>query len=255
MKNWFVKSDMDTSTFSEPAKSLLLKNDEDGIALKVTANNETQIVKLLGGKGTNNAFKQVKIGELDFAIKYGSKVLELPFSIKLNDFIAERYPGTENSYSSFASEVTLIDPQNGVRKDHRIFMNNVLDYGGYRFFQSSYDQDEKGTVLSVNSDFWGTWITYIGYFMLFFGLMAIMFTKHSRFADLKRKLEVVKSKKSKLITILLLLLSFNSYSQHQKENLTVKQIDSLLLTTSTCRVVCWLIVNCLGAGSGAPWRP
>ena len=90
-------------------KSQLLKNDEDGIALKVTTNNETQIVKLLGGKGTNNAFKQVKIGGLDFAFKYGSKVLELPFSIKLNDFIADRYPGTENSYSSFASEVTVID--------------------------------------------------------------------------------------------------------------------------------------------------
>ena len=33
-------------------------------------------------------------------------------------------------------------------------MNNVLDYQGYRF-QSSYDQDELGTVLSVNHDFWG----------------------------------------------------------------------------------------------------
>ena len=46
-------------------------------------------------------------------------------------------------------------------------MNNVMDHGGYRFFQSSYDpKDELTTILSVNHDFWGTWITYIGYIFL-----------------------------------------------------------------------------------------
>ena len=45
-------------------------------------------------------------------------------------------------------------------------MNNILNYGGFRFFQSSYDKDEKGTVLSVNHDKWGTIVTYIGYIFL-----------------------------------------------------------------------------------------
>ena len=128
-------------------------------------------------------------------------------------------------------------------------MNNVLDYKGYRFFQSSFDPDEKGTVLSVNHDFWGTSITYFGYFMLYFALMAIMFTKHSRFADLKRKLEVVKNKKAKLLTILVLLFSFSGFAQnhdghnhsatenhedhanaamHVRQVPTEKQLDSLL---------------------------
>jgi hypothetical protein len=49
--------------------------------------------------------------------------------------------------------------------------------------------------------------------MLFFGLMAIMFTKHSRFADLKRKLENVKKKKEKLITILVLMISMSGFAQ------------------------------------------
>ena len=62
---------------------------------------------------------------MDFAFKYGSKVIELPFNIKLNDFIAERYPGTENSYSSFASEVTVLDEEEG-DFDYRIYMNNIL---------------------------------------------------------------------------------------------------------------------------------
>ena len=59
-------------------------------------------------------------------------------------------------------------------------MNHILDYGGFRFFQVGFDPDEKGTQLSVSHDL-GTWITYIGYFLLYFGLMAILFTKSSRF--------------------------------------------------------------------------
>ncbi len=42
-------------------------------------------------------------------------------------------------------------------------MNNILSSGGYRFYQSSYDPDELGTVLSVNHDRWGTSVTYLGY--------------------------------------------------------------------------------------------
>jgi len=52
-------------------------------------------------------------------------------------------------------------------------MNNVLDHGGYRFFQASFDNNEKRTILSVNHDRWGTWVTYFGYFLLYFGLMAM----------------------------------------------------------------------------------
>ena len=139
----------------------------------------------------------------------------MPFKIKLNDFIAQKYPGTEKSYSSFESKVTVQDKE---PFDARIYMNNVLDHGGYRFFQSSFDPDEKGTVLSVNHDFWGTALTYAGYFMLYFAMMAIMFTKYSRFADIKRKLEVVKTKKAKLLTILVLLFSLSGFAQEQEHN-------------------------------------
>ena len=84
--------------------------------------------------------------------------------------------------------------------DYKIFMNNILDHRGYRFFQSSFDPDEKGTILSVNHDYWGTLLTYIGYFLLYFGLMAILFVKGSRFGDLKRQLKKVKAKKAKLLS-------------------------------------------------------
>ena len=215
-------------------KSQLLKNDKDGLVLKVTTNGETQHVGLLGGKGTNGSFKQIKVGGLDFAFKYGSKVLELPFSIKLNDFEAERYPGTERGYSAYSSEVTVLDAK-AEDYDYKIFMNNILDHGGYRFFQSSFDPDEKGTILSVNHDYWGTLITYIGYFMLYFGLMAILFSKHSRFGDLKVRLEKVKAKKAKLLTVMMLCFGLNTFAQehhegdgHNHSKPTKAQIDSIL---------------------------
>jgi cytochrome c-type biogenesis protein CcsB len=187
------------------------KGNNDALVLKLTAEGQEKTVTLIGTKGRVGEPKTVKIGKLDYTFTYGNKVYTLPFSIKLNDFIAQKYPGTERSFSSFESQVTIHDGSSTF--DARIFMNHILDYRGFRFFQSSFDQDEKGTVLSVNHDYWGTLITYIGYFMLFFAMMAIMFTKHSRFADLKRKLEVVKSKKANLLTVLILLFSLNSFAQ------------------------------------------
>ncbi|MDP5157574.1 MAG: cytochrome c biogenesis protein CcsA [Flaviramulus sp.] len=220
-------------------KSQLLKNDEDGVVLKVSTNGETKSIGLLGGMGRNGNFEQITVGGLDFAFKYGSKVLELPFSLKLNDFEAERYPGTERGYSAYSSEVTVIDePKESY--DYKIYMNNILDHGGYRFFQSSFDPDEKGTILSVNHDYWGTLLTYIGYMMLYFGLMAILFSKHSRFGDLKRLLEKVKSKKAKATSIVLLLFSLNSFAQthtaddgHDHTKPLKAQMDSILKANIT----------------------
>ncbi|NJX16759.1 cytochrome c biogenesis protein CcsA [Tamlana crocina] len=219
--------------------SQMLKSNEDGLVLKVTTNGETKKVGLLGGKGTNSQFKQINVGGLDFAFKYGSKVLELPFSIKLNDFEAERYPGTERGYSAYSSEVTVLDERTG-DFDYKIYMNNILDHDGYRFFQSSFDPDEKGTILSVNHDYWGTLITYIGYFMLYFGLMAILFSKHSRFGELKKLLEKVKSKKEKVLGVLVFCFGLSAMAQehsvddgHNHTKTTKTQIDSILKANIT----------------------
>ena len=223
--------------FPEPAKKGVVgfessnnfrgKNEDNVIVLSVKSEGKEQEVTVKGSKGTVGEPKIIKIGKLEFMFSYGSKIYNLPFSIKLNNFVAKKYPGTEKSFSSFESDVTVIDAEK--KFDTQIYMNHVLDYKGFRFFQSSFDPDEKGTVLSVSHDFWGTWITYIGYFLLFFSLMSIMFTKHSRFADLKRKLEVVKTKKANLASILILLFCFNGFAQnHQGNPPTEKQIDSLL---------------------------
>ena len=212
----------------DSANHFKAKEHTDALVLKLTADGQEKTITLLGTKGLVGESQTVKIGKIDYTFFYGNKVYTLPFSIKLNDFIAQKYPGTEKSYSSFESQVTV---RNGTEVfDARVFMNNILDYEGYRFFQSSFDPDEKGTVLSVSHDYWGTIITYIGYFMLYFALMAIMFTKHSRFADLKRKLEVVKTKKANLLPLLLLFLSFGAFAQdhNNAQFLSEKQIDSVI---------------------------
>jgi cytochrome c-type biogenesis protein CcsB len=206
------------------------KRGEDAITLIIKSAGKEEEVTLVGSKGKQGEPKVIKIGQLEFTLSYGSKVYTLPFSLKLNDFIAKKYPGTEKSYSSYESKVTVQDA--GKNSDERIYMNHILDYKGFRFFQASFDPDEKGTVLSVNHDFWGTTITYIGYFLLFFSLMGILFVKGSRFTDLQRKLDNVKRKKAKLSAMIILFLSFNGFGQnhtnHANDLPTPKQIDSIL---------------------------
>ncbi|MGS2726567.1 cytochrome c biogenesis protein CcsA [Psychroserpens sp. BH13MA-6] len=214
-----------TGSFGVVKKSQLLRSREDGLVVDVTANGETKTVNLLGGQYVNGRFEQVKVGGLDVAVKYGSVVKELPFSIKLNDFVAERYPGTEDNFSAFASEVTVIKP-NETPYDYRIYMNNILDEEGYRFFQASFFPDELGTKLSVNHDQWGTWVTYFGYFLLYFGLMAILFAKGTRFADLKRFLDKLKDKRSELLTVSMLCIGMLAYAQEPSDEISVIQ-DSL----------------------------
>jgi cytochrome c-type biogenesis protein CcsB len=211
----------------EPSGDFKPKKGENALTVVIVSNGNKETVTLIGSKGKQGEPKIIKVGQLEFTLSYGSKVYNLPFSIQLNDFIAEKYPGTENSFSAFESKVTVRD---SIEKfDARIYMNHILDYKGYRFFQASFDTDEKGTVLSVNHDFWGTTITYIGYFLLFFCMMAILVTKNTRFSDLKRKLENVKRKKEKLVSILVFLVSIPGFAQEHPHEITkMNYLDSIL---------------------------
>ncbi|HLV47180.1 MAG TPA: cytochrome c biogenesis protein CcsA [Flavobacterium sp.] len=216
-------------------KKLVSNNDfkddqsTDALVLKVTSQGEEKIVTLMGSKGQMGIPETLKLGELGFRLVFGSKVYTTPFKVQLNDFIAEKYPGS-NSYKSFESQVTIIDQNE--QFDARIYMNNILDYKGYRFFQASFFPDESGTVLSVNHDFWGTTITYIGYGLLYLAMLAILFTKNSRFGELTRKLKKLKAKKASLMVLLFTFLSVGSLqAQHQHNTMpTEQQLDSLIQT-------------------------
>ncbi|PCI93561.1 MAG: cytochrome C biogenesis protein [Flavobacteriales bacterium] len=197
------------------------KSGEDALIVDVTCNDLTREVVLFGGQGYISNPTIFQLAGLNFSLTYGAKKIITPFNIRLNDFEMEKYPGSM-SPSSFASEVTLVDNRfGGVEFDQRIFMNNVLDYDGYRLFQSSYDQDELGTVLSVNHDYWGTTITYIGYGFLFLGMILTFFMKKTRFNALRKTIKKLKEQRT-IATVLLIglsaLLPLNSNAQHDHSN-------------------------------------
>ncbi len=224
----------------EVPKNELNEATQDALVVEVATGGEVVQKKVLGGKGSTNFTDQFKVGDLEFMLAYGSKVYELPFALKLNDFIAEKYPGTEKGYASFMSKITVEDER---PFDYDIFMNHVLDHKGYRFFQSSFHPDEKGTILSVNHDQWGTWITYIGYFMLYLGLMGIMFFGKTRFKDLSSALDKLKKKKKAMTAILILgLVGSTSAQEHTLDDghdhnamPTQNQVDSLINATTVSK--------------------
>jgi len=207
------------------------------VTFEIISNGESKTVYVLGGQGVTKSPVVTELAGLKIYLAYGSKEYKLPFSITLNDFIADKYPGTLKNYSAFKSKVT-VNKSDTEFYDYDIFMNNILDEQGYRLFQSSFDGDEKGTILSVNHDFWGTWITYIGYTLLYLGLMAILFDKNTRFSDLKRMLEKVKKKKTTLITMLLVLISFTGFTQNENSHRTKiskEKLDSIIVANAVSK--------------------
>jgi cytochrome c-type biogenesis protein CcsB len=168
----------------------LAKNNLDVVHLKVKDREEREIteafVKIVS---FSPAWTSFTFNDSQYAVTYGPKPIHLPFSLYLNSFELERYPGSQ-SPSSYASEVMVIDK--GEEFPFRIYMNNVLDYRGFRFYQSSYDNDERGTVLSVNQDRPGTYLTYLGYTLLTLGMFLTLFAKGSRFRMLNFKLDKAK---------------------------------------------------------------
>jgi len=146
---------------------------------------------------------------------------ELTLSIKVKNKVNTiKIKG--GSFATFAPKQLSLNGLN-----FRIFMNNVLDFKGFRFFQASYSitPEYEETRLSVNHDLWGTRETYLGYALLFLGLIVIFFNKNSRFTTLSKKLKKIKTKKAQLLILLLFSTGFLS-AQHI--NTTEKGLDSIV---------------------------
>ena len=222
--NNFVFSEFQESgTTSIISKDPKVRNDSNtAVVLDISVNGETKEAYVYGNKGLEGNPSILYFNNLQISSSYGAKEIVVPFKVKLNDFILDKYPGT-NSASSYASEVTVIDPSENVTMDYRIYMNNILDYDGYRFFQSSFDRDEKGTYLSVNSDWWGTIISYIGYALLTLGMILTLFSKKTHFYSLIQKTKKLRAK-SGTFAVIALLVSFSLSAQSDK--LTNKAVDN-----------------------------
>ncbi|SFV67037.1 Putative cytochrome C-type biogenesis protein [hydrothermal vent metagenome] len=182
------------------SSTLLRSSGVDALKFKVTVGNKSKEIIVFGEKGIPGRESVAMLDGVNVSVAYGAKEIKLPFKIKLIDFQLDRYPGSM-SPASYASEVELIDEKNGVHMPYRIYMNHVLDYKNYRFFQASYDRDEKGTILSVNHDP-GTLPTYIGYALMGFGMFWVLFSRKYRFGKLSAKAK--KAAECKLVPALLM---------------------------------------------------
>lgn len=131
--------------------------------------------RLTGQKGTLH-LRQGVPGST--CIDEDKHVMALPFSVTLRRFQIVYYPGTQ-APADFVSHVTC-DGQQAV-----ISMNHIVNCHGYRLYQSSFDMDMQGTVLTVNHDPWGTGVTYAGYALL---ALAMALTLASRRQSFRRLL-------------------------------------------------------------------
>ena len=198
----------------------------DALRFEISDAKESKTVLVYGKKNELGDDVTAMVDGVNVSVNYGPKILTLPFALKLNRFELSRYPGSM-SPSSYASEVTLIDKEQNMNEPFKIYMNHILDHRGYRFFQSSYDQDEKGTVLSVNNDP-GTLITYIGYLMLAVGLFGSLLMPNGRFAKLSNKAKKLAS--SRAVAAFLALAFAFSYTPSYADEVnplikTVKSFD------------------------------
>ncbi|EPE6172366.1 cytochrome c biogenesis protein CcsA [Campylobacter jejuni] len=246
------------STFGEPQNwknSLLLHFKDFALSnknknLELTGSNALKLE--LSYKNESKEFYifeynkpiMIELADQKFFISWALSYEQLPFDIYLRDFVLDRYPGSM-SPASYASEITV--KNNNENFDYRIFMNNVLDYDGYRFYQSSYDQDEKGTVLSVNKDP-GKIPTYIGYFLLCLGMFMNFLNPHSRFRTLARLINKDTLKHTSVI-IFILLLSFGS------EKTFAQDLNSTLpvVNTNHAKALATLIVQKSADGRMVPF--
>ncbi|MEA1886472.1 MAG: c-type cytochrome biogenesis protein CcsB [Bacteroidota bacterium] len=153
---------------------------------------------------------ETEFGDIRFLVTYGPEKIEFPFSILLEDFKLERYPGS-SSPSGYRSEVVLIDKANNVYMPYSIYMNHILKYQGYRFYQSSYDTDEKGTVLSVNHDRAGIMVTYTGYAALFVFIILTLLNRNTVFRKIKPSFW--RNSGSKLLALVIVFLSLSIASR------------------------------------------
>lgn len=150
----------------------------DAFEIEISSKGESKKVYVYNIYNGPRTFAETTIDGKRIELYYGPEEIILPFRLKLEDFVLERYPGS-SSPSGYKSNVILVDKEKGVEMPYSIFMNNILKYGGYRFYQSSYDRDERGTILSVNGDRAGMTVTYLGYGLLFLFIILTMINPSS----------------------------------------------------------------------------
>ena len=174
----------------------------------------------------------VKFGDVTVILSIEKKEQILPFKLYLDSFIVERYPGSQ-SPSSFVSYVRVNDAKQNKRFNYSVYMNHILKYRGYRFFQASYNEDELGTILSVNHDPVGSTVTYLGYILLALGMLKALTDKRSRFVKYLGK---VNNTHALFLGLLLSALPLSVHAESQVNPETAKMFGEVWVQTKDGRI-------------------
>lgn len=103
-----------------------------------------------------------------------------PFVLTLKDFHVEYYRGSM-APSDYESRLTVDG------EPVTVSMNKILRRDGYRLYQTSFDRDMKGSLLTVSYDPWGVGITYAGYLLLLLSMIGFFFQKDTAFKAVLRR--------------------------------------------------------------------
>ena len=128
----------------------------------------------------------------------GMKEEKLPFLLCLQKFEAKMHDGS-NAVADYSSKFTVIDGDE--KSEGEVSMNNIYSHRSYRLYQSSYDEDGKGSVLAINADPYGIPVTYTGYALLFISLVWMLIDPKGGYRKL---LKSPLLKKGALMTALIL---------------------------------------------------
>lgn len=144
-------------------------------ALLTHLTSKQGVIHLRMGETTDEYYKA--------ATETGMRVAHLPFQLRLDSFNIIYHEGTQAA-ADYETHFTIIEGQQ--QTEARVSMNNIFSHRGYRLYQSSYDEDQRGSVLAMNADPWGIPVTYVGYALLFFSLVYMLIDPRGTFRRLLR---------------------------------------------------------------------
>lgn len=149
---------------SRVVRAATIKDSRPALVLRV--GDATDLV-VAPWKGT------VPLGTSGQMIRYGPRMVPIPFSVRLADFRKVDYPGTDMAMA-YESDVAIMFPGQP-ETPFRIFMNNPYIHGPWRVYQSGF-VGETFSIFSVMRDP-GIPLTYAGAIVLCVGIVITFYSR------------------------------------------------------------------------------
>lgn len=177
--------------------------------------------------GSRRGYVHLTVGNKvgSFVEQESGRRIDLPFTLLLDSFRVEHYPGTE-APADYVSHIRILrsgQDTDSASCSRTVSMNRILSEQGFRFYQSSFDEDKRGSWLTVNYDPWGIGATYAGYVLLGISMIGLLFSHRGEFRRLMNHPLLRKGG----VFCLLLLAGSMQVQGRTLPALSIRQADSL----------------------------